>query len=200
MLDDRVLATLAAFARACIREALGGGVAEAPRGGVYDELAATFVTLHHPDGALQGCIGRLVASRSLWRDVRANALAAAFMDARGRRLTLDDAERLDVEVSVLSPPERVAFDGTEEGARASLRPGVDGVVLACGGHHGTFLPQMWGHFPDAKEFLDQLKVKADLSPRFWSDDISLLRYTVQVGHYAPVTPATATPPPARTER
>ncbi|MFO0652312.1 MAG: AmmeMemoRadiSam system protein A [Polyangiales bacterium] len=193
MLDDATLSTLATFARACIREALGGAPAEVPRGGVYDEPAATFVTVHHADGELQGCIGRLAASRPLTADVRANALAAAFLDARGTSLALDDVDGLDVEVSVLSPTERVAFDGSERGARAALRPGVDGVLMEVGHHHGTFLPQMWEHFREPREFLDQLKVKSGLSARFWSPDVALFRYTVQAGRSPSNTPREAAP-------
>ncbi len=142
---------------------------------------ASFVTLRWRDGRLQGCIGSLEARRPLADDVAQNALAAAFVDPRATPITLEDMPELDVEVSVLSPLERIAFDGTEEGARAALRSGVDGVLLAYRNNRGTFLPQMWEQLVTAKEFLDELKRKARLPMDFWSQEIELHRYTVSKG-------------------
>jgi AMMECR1 domain-containing protein len=62
---------------------------------------------------------------------------------------------------------------------AQLRPGVDGVVLECGPHHSTFLPQVWEQLPDATQFLAHLKQKAGLAADFWSNDMRLQRYTVR---------------------
>jgi AmmeMemoRadiSam system protein A len=183
-LKEAVLEALARHARASITRELGdvqvqGGVA------VLDPSCAapgaSFVTLRWRDGRLQGCIGSLEPRRSLADDVAHNALAAAFADPRAAPLTLADVGDLDVEVSVLSPLERVAFDGTEPGARAALRVGVDGVVLVHGAKRGTFLPQMWEQLETAERFLTELKRKARLPTDFWCPDIELHRYTVTKG-------------------
>lgn len=179
MLRDEDILRLTRYAREVIAHALGAAEPEAPRGGVFDAPAATFVTLHHPDGTLQGCIGALRPREALALGVKHNALAAAFQDPRGQRLAPDDVRALEVEVSVLTPLERVDYDGSEEGARAALRPGVDGLVLTWDGHDGTFLPQVWDELHDPKRFLDQLKRKAGLPTHFWSDGVLLHRYTVR---------------------
>jgi AmmeMemoRadiSam system protein A len=174
----RATLELARFARDCVREKLGGGLAERPQGEVYAEPGASFVTLRWPEGELQGCIGSLEARRSLAADVASNAAHAAFHDPRGQELTLQDVDELAVEVSVLSPLEPIVFDGTEEGARAALRPGIDGVVLSWRGRRGTFLPQMWEQLPTPELFLNELKLKAGLPMDFWAPGVELLRYTV----------------------
>jgi AmmeMemoRadiSam system protein A len=171
--------TLARYARGCIREALGGAPVPPPQGGVYDEPGATFVSLHAPGGRLQGCIGTLEPHQSLVEDVAHNARAAAFHDPRGRHLRLDDVERLEVEVSLLGPLERVAVTD-EASACAALRPGTDGVVLAWGGRRATFIPQMWHHFADARALLAELKQKAGLPADFWAPDVELWRYAAVV--------------------
>ena len=168
--------TLARYARACVREALGGPAAEPPRGGPFDEPGAVFVSLHRPGGRLQGCIGTLEPQRSLVEDVAKNARAAAFHDPRGVRLDHDDVEALEVEVSVLGPLEPVEA-ADEEAACAALRPGVDGVLLAWGGRRATFIPQMWEHFPDPRVLLSELKQKAGLPADFWAPDVRLWCYT-----------------------
>ena len=171
-------AVLPKYARACIAAALGGPEAERPRAEGLQRAAAAFVTLRHPDGALQGCIGTIEPRGSLVETVADCARGAAFRDPRGKRLSLADVGALFVEVSVLSPTEPIHFTD-EASARAALRPGVDGVVLRYHGRQGTFLPQMWPRLGDAANFLDELKRKAGLSPSFWARDVELSRYTVE---------------------
>lgn len=166
------------YARDCIRAALGGPPAERPHARDLERRAAAFVTLRHPTGELQGCIGTIEPRGSLLDTVADCAIGAAFRDPRGARLDRGDADRLFVEVSVLSPTEPIAFTD-EASARAALRPGRDGVVLKYRRHQGTFLPQMWPRLRDAATFLDELKRKAGLPSDFWSPEIELERYTVE---------------------
>ena len=175
-------AELARFARARIAEELGAAPASrAELDAICTECGASFVTLHWDDGRLQGCIGSLEAVRALVDDVERNALAAAFDDPRAVPITPGDLARLVVEVSVLSPLERVRFDGSEAGARSALRVGTDGVLLVHGLRRGTFLPQMWAELGTPENFLHELKRKARLPPEFWSPDVELHRYTVAKG-------------------
>src|SRR3569833_1642704 len=103
---------LVKFARARIEHEFGGPVAKPPTGSWTSEKRATFVTLRWKnDGDLQGCIGTLEAARPLVADVAGNAIAAATRDPRGEHLVLSAIKDLDVELSILSPLERVASFG-----------------------------------------------------------------------------------------
>ncbi len=137
---------------------------------------ATFVTLTL-DGALRGCIGSLEARRPLREDVEGNARAAALRDPRFAPLTVLELEAVRIETSVLSAisPMDVC---DEADALARLRPGVDGVVLSCGGRRSTLLPRVWDHLDDPVAFLAVLKRKAGFPEDFWSEQIRLDRYTV----------------------
>jgi AmmeMemoRadiSam system protein A len=138
---------------------------------------ATFVTLTQ-HGQLRGCIGSLAAWRPLEQDVRANALAAAFRDPRFQPLAEDELDRTRVEVSLLTPAVPMTFTDEQDATR-QLRPGVDGMILECGTHRGTFLPQVWESLPQPQMFMAHLKQKAGLPPTFWSPDVKLSRYEVQ---------------------
>jgi AmmeMemoRadiSam system protein A len=142
-----------------------------------DEPAATFVTLTL-GGQLRGCIGSLSAKKPLREDVAGNARAAAFRDPRFPPLGLDELEGLGVEVSVLTPPEPIDCSSQDE-LLIALRPGVDGLVLECGPHRATFLPQVWENRLEPLLFVEALKRKAGLASDFWSDDIRFSRYTVE---------------------
>jgi AmmeMemoRadiSam system protein A len=180
---------LLALARNAIAQALGLPAVPAPQHPRLAVPGATFVTLRQGDD-LRGCIGSLEAFRALQDDVEANARAAAFRDPRFAPLAREEFAITATEVSLLSASEPLAA-GSERDALARLRPGVDGVILKCGRHRATFLPQVWEQLPEPQAFLAALKHKAGLPAGFWRGDLRLARYTVE--KFAEHTPAGATP-------
>jgi AmmeMemoRadiSam system protein A len=150
--------------------------------------AATFVTLTRR-GALRGCIGALQAQAPLAEDVRRHARAAACEDYRFMPVTSDEVGEIEIEVSILSDPKPLAFEGPED-LLAKLRPGVDGVILQLGLHRATFLPQVWEKVPDATSFLSMLCEKAGLPATAWRRaEIQILTYQVESFHEAQAHPA-----------
>jgi AmmeMemoRadiSam system protein A len=139
------------------------------------EPGATFVTLRRGE-ELRGCVGSIEAFRPLGEDVRRNAVAAALRDTRFPPLAPEELDEVEVEVTLLSPPEPMRFD-SEADALAQLRPGEDGLLLSWGNHRSTFLPQVWESLPRPEAFLESLKRKAGLAPDFWHRDLRLSRYT-----------------------
>jgi AmmeMemoRadiSam system protein B/AmmeMemoRadiSam system protein A len=176
-------ARLLGIARAAFEQALGvPGVRPEPPSPGEEWLrapGAAFVTLRRRgDGELHGCIGSLSPHRSLYEDVCDNAVAAALRDPRAPEIGPDDARRLWVEVSVLSPLERVPVRSRDE-LLAAMAPGEHGWVLAHGGRRGTFLPQVWKSLPDPRRFLHELERKAGLPHGFWSPELEVYRYRVE---------------------
>jgi AmmeMemoRadiSam system protein A len=121
---------------------------------------ASFVTLTI-DGGLRGCIGSIEPRQPLALDVRENSLGAAFRDPRFPPLSRRELDRAHIEISVLTAPEPLAYDGPDD-LIAKLRPRVDGVIIQRGWHRATFLPQVWEKLSDAHEFLAHLCLKAGL--------------------------------------
>jgi len=174
------------LAREAVGEKLGFGMPLPSPFAALDAPGATFVTLHRL-GQLRGCVGTVTAWRPLDEDVRANAVAAAFRDPRFVPLVKAEFADLAVEVSLLEPPRPLAATD-ESHALAQLRPGIDGVVLECGRHRATFLPQVWEQLPDPLEFLGALKRKAGLSARYWGDDVRISSYEVRKFASEPALP------------
>jgi AmmeMemoRadiSam system protein A len=171
-------AVLLAWARAILREALGGEPAVRPTAPWCEAPGAAFVTLRWADtGELQGCIGSLEARRALVDDVAENTVAAGTRDRRGQVLTLEDVDALDMELSILSPLEPLSV-ASEEDALRVIRPNVDGLVLQMGTRRGTFLPSMWPRLPTPREFLTALKEKAGIQRDRWAADTRMWRYVV----------------------
>ncbi|HTO49568.1 MAG TPA: AmmeMemoRadiSam system protein B [Burkholderiales bacterium] len=153
--------TLLGLARTSVASALKLGSEPAiPDARWLMERRATFVTLMQ-EAKLRGCIGSLQPTRALGDDVVANAAAAALADRRFAPLGRDDLARVEMEVSLLSVPTAVLF-GDDRELVATLRPGVDGVILASGDRRGTYLPQVWEQLPDPRQFLASLMQKAGI--------------------------------------
>jgi len=139
---------------------------------------ASFATLEK-QGVLRGCIGSLEAHRPLAEDVAHNAYAAAFQDPRFPPLAEAELGDLAIHLSLLTPPEPVAFQ-SEADLLAQLRPGEDGLILVEGGRRGTFLPSVWAQLPEPRQFWEHLKLKAGLPKAYWSDSIKVYRYRADV--------------------
>jgi len=138
---------------------------------------ATFVTLHK-NLQLRGCIGILEPLRPLAEDIAYNACAAAFSDRRFAPVTADEINQLDIHISILADPETIDFS-SEQDLLEQIRPGVDGLIMEEGSLRGTFLPSVWESVTDRRDFLNHLKQKTGLPMDYWSDTISVKRYTVE---------------------
>lgn len=142
-----------------------------------EEQGATFVTLKY-DHHLRGCIGSLVAHRTLLEDVISNACSAAFQDPRFHPLHERELPNISVEVSVLSVPQLLEYDDFED-LLQKVVPDIDGLILNHKGQQGTFLPQVWEELKSPKEFLEHLCMKAGLSPIIFEEHPSIYRYRVE---------------------
>jgi AmmeMemoRadiSam system protein A len=144
------------------------------------ERKGCFVTLTK-NGALRGCIGYLVPKESLCDCVVSNAVSAAERDPRFMPVTTrEELDALDIEISVLSVPQKLNAAGAEEVLQA-LTPGKDGVILKQGRAQATYLPQVWEHFPEKEDFLRSLCRKGRMAYDCWKDcDTEIYLYHVEV--------------------
>jgi AmmeMemoRadiSam system protein A len=167
---------LLSAARHALDRAFGHRSVALPRHDALEMPGATFVTLTQ-QGELRGCVGTLEARWSLQRDVKRNALAAAFQDPRFAPLREGELAYTRIEVSLLSSPVPLSFVD-EDDLLQRLQPGVDGVVLEWRGRRATFLPQVWDSLSDPREFIAALKDKAGVTEKFWHDAMRVSRYAV----------------------
>ncbi|MFH1846160.1 MAG: AmmeMemoRadiSam system protein B [Candidatus Omnitrophota bacterium] len=101
---------------------------------VLKQDMGAFVTLHK-DGQLRGCIGHMVATEPLYLTVRDMAIAAAVNDTRFSPVTLEELSDIDLEISVLSPMEKIADPDI-------IEMGKHGVMVRMGWRSGVYLPQV----------------------------------------------------------
>ncbi len=138
---------------------------------------ATFVTLTI-DKKLRGCIGSLYPRDSIYNDVINNSLLAAFKDPRFPPLQLNEINNLEIEISILGELKELHFK-TEHDIINLLEPYKMGLVLEHGYKRGTFLPQVWEHYPSPEDFLYHLKLKSGLPSNFFSKDMKVYYYYVE---------------------
>ena len=123
----------------------------------------SFVTLHK-HGDLRGCIGNLIGDKPLYLMVRDMAVESAMNDPRFSPVQLTELENIEIEISVLSPLERINDPD-------KIKLGVHGVLVRRGFNSGVFLPQVATETGWSKEeFLSNLCAhKAGLSSSAWKD-------------------------------
>jgi len=146
----------------------------------FEEKKASFVTLTlNKNGDLRGCVGSLEANKELWKDIQENALNAAFKDTRFQALEKKELNKVEIEVSVLSTPERLEFENTEELLRKITNK--MGIILKKGFLSATFLPQVWNQIQSKQKFLEQLSIKAGLNKDAWKEkDAKFFYYYVDL--------------------
>ncbi len=130
-----------------------------------EEKRACFVTLKMKDrpigSNLRGCIGSILPYRPLIDDVVTNAKAAAFEDPRFEPLSPEEFDRIKIEVSILTVPEKLEYEDVED-LRRKIRLKTDGVILQLANHQATFLPSVWDELPLFDLFFAHLCMKAGL--------------------------------------
>ncbi|PKL44067.1 MAG: AMMECR1 domain-containing protein [Planctomycetes bacterium HGW-Planctomycetes-1] len=136
-----------------------------------------FVTLKNR-GELRGCIGQFISDKPLIELVNDMAIAATTGDPRffANRITPKEVDKLDMEISVLSPLKR-----TDD--PLSLRLGVDGIYIKKGYASGCFLPQVATETGGSKEeFLSYCCAhKAGIKPDAWKDkDTEVYLFTADI--------------------
>ena len=174
-------AELHELARASIELALQQGQLvpydSEPKEPQLNRPGASFVTLHVGE-ELRGCCGSIEPSRSLGEDVWNNAYASAFADPRFPPLTPDEWPDTNIQISVLSEPERLGVRSEAELLEV-LRRGRDGLILQYGNRRSTFLPVVWEQLPDPVRFVRHLKMKAGWPIDFWPAGMEAWRYTTE---------------------
>ncbi len=174
-------AELAVLAVAAVAARLAGCAIRRPQpvSAALRACGASFVTLEAA-GTLRGCIGTLEPARPLYLDVTHNAVRA-MSDPRLPPVTDADWPELDVTVSVLSAPQPMVAPDLDA-LLATLRPGVDGLLLTDGVRRATFLPTVWARVPEPARFVAALLTKGGWPAQGWPTRLMVQRYTAVEFH------------------
>ncbi len=142
---------------------------------ILKENRGAFVTIKE-HGQLRGCIGYIEAIKPLYITIQEMAEAAALRDSRFPPVTSKELDKLELEISVLTPLRKIK-DINE------IEVGKHGIVLKKGYQQGVFLPQVateqgW----DRITFLEQICYKAGIHDKnCWKDeDAEIYIYSADV--------------------
>ena len=130
----------------------------------YAKYQACFITLTM-NNELRGCIGSLEAHQELWKDIIDNSINAAFNDPRFNPLDKNELNKINIEISILSVPEKLNYKNPE-----NLLKKINnkmGIILKKDFSSSTFLPQVWKQIPEKVDFLENLSLKAGLGKNDW---------------------------------
>jgi AmmeMemoRadiSam system protein B/AmmeMemoRadiSam system protein A len=131
--------------------------------------AAVFVTITRK-GQLRGCIGQTSPTMPLYQAVQYSAMRSCASDPRFPPMTEQELGDIEIEISILSPFERVDDPN-------SIKVGRDGLYIRKGMNAGLLLPQVpvergW----DRNTYLAQLCQKAGLPEDGWKEGATIHRF------------------------
>jgi AmmeMemoRadiSam system protein A len=133
-----------------------------PPEGFLEDRGAAFVTLKI-DEELRGCIGSTDGSEELGKTIVHCAIAAAFRDPRFPPLTPQEYPFIDLEISVLSPFQKIENPEL-------VVAGTHGIMVTRDYYRGLLLPQVATEYGwDRDMFLSYSCRKAGLPPDAWKD-------------------------------
>jgi AmmeMemoRadiSam system protein A len=132
--------------------------------------AFTSLYLH---GQLRGCVGYVLPISPVYRAVADTARAAAFEDTRFQPVTLPEARELQIELSILTPPQSIAAE--------SIEIGRHGLLITMGIRRGLLLPQVAvEHHWDRVTFLQQTCRKAGLPLDAWQNGATIEAFSAEI--------------------
>lgn len=138
----------------------------------FSEPRGAFTSLYLAD-QLRGCVGYVLPTSSVYRAVAETARAAAFEDTRFHPVTLEEARHLQIELSILSPPQPITADAVEVGRH--------GLLISTSYRRGLLLPQVpIEHHWDRVTFLEQTCRKAGLPTDAWQKGATIEAFTAEV--------------------
>jgi len=137
-----------------------------------EQPKGVFVTIYSfPEKELRGCIGYPDPARSLIQ-VLIDSSIEATQDPRFEPVKPEELDKIIIEVSILTEPELVSVKNPLEFLE-KIETGRDGLIIKKGFRAGLLLPKVPIEYGwDTKTFLEQLCIKAGLTPDQWADESS----------------------------
>ncbi len=146
--------------------------------GVFAEKRGVFTTLTKK-GNLRGCIGFPYPIKRLDEAIIESAISAAVDDPRFDPVRLSEMDEITVEVTVLTPPEKI--EAKPKDLPKHVEIGRHGLIVKMGPFSGLLLPQVAVEYKmDSEEFLSETCMKAGLPPDCWLTGAEVYRFEGQI--------------------
>jgi len=139
----------------------------------FNEKAGVFVTLKK-NGSLRGCIGIIQPTDILARNIITSTRNSALNDHRFPPARLEEVDRLEIEISILSPPKKSKLEDIEIGKH--------GLIVEGGSLSAVYLPQVATEIGwTFDQWLDSLCDKANLPTSYWKEkEAKFHTFTAQI--------------------
>jgi len=144
-----------------------------PHPAALAERRGAFVSLYRGE-ALRGCVGQVESPGPLAEVVAISAINAALYDSRFSPIRAEEIAVLQIEISVLTPLERILPE--------AIVAGRHGLMVVRGSFRGLLLPQVAGERNwSGQRLLQETCVKAGLPRDAWSDPATqLFSFTAEI--------------------
>ncbi|TFG08830.1 MAG: TIGR00296 family protein [Promethearchaeota archaeon] len=158
----------------------------------FGDKYGAFITLNQfnvSGNPLRGCVGYIEPTFPLYEVVHRVSISAAVEDTRFPSVTLEEMNKIVIELSILTPPELIQVESPEE-YLDKIVIGRDGLIAEQGMRRGLLLPQVpveHGRDWDVETFLSHTCQKAWLPSDSWKNKSTKI-YSFQAILFEEVTP------------
>lgn len=132
---------------------------------------SSYIKLYQND-KLIGSSGNIIPTRAIADDIAANIF---LILQNANEASNSNNSTFAIKLSLLTDLEAISFSSYED-LLSQIIQDVDGLLLISGKREGFLRPEEWLNVSDKDEFLTKLKIKAGLSPTYWSDNIKIFRF------------------------
>ncbi|ACL68915.1 AmmeMemoRadiSam system protein A [Halothermothrix orenii] len=130
--------------------------------------AGVFVSLKK-DGKLRGCIGTFLPTQdNIAQEIIKNAISAAVHDPRFGPVRVEELNKIEISVDILTEPEKV-------NNRNELDPHKYGILVKKGHRTGLLLPDLEG-IDSVEKQLEIARLKAGIRP---DEEVEIYRFQVK---------------------
>ncbi len=150
-----------------------------PDDAIFQQQRGVFVTLNTIKHELCGCIGVPYPVMSLADAILTSSKDAATKDPRFPPLSTKELQKIVIEVTILTTPEKLEGKPTE--LLEKIEIGRDGLIVKYGYYQGLLLPQVATEYNfTTEEFLSQTCMKAGLPPNCWLTGAEIYAFKGQI--------------------
>ncbi len=137
------------------------------------EKRGVFVTLKI-NGELRGCIGYPIPYKPLYSAVAELAIESATSDPRFPPVQLEELEKIEIEISVLTLPKPIS-------SYEEIEIGKHGIIVSKGPFRGLLLPQVPVEYEwSLEEYLSHGCMKAGLPSDEWKKGVEIEVFEAEV--------------------
>lgn len=128
------------------------------------------------DNEVINSIGKINSKQDFIHEIINYVYASCFLEYKITANTSENSKALTIGIAIVTGYEDLTFK-TEQDLIMNTHKDNSGLVLKNKNHYAVLLPNAWNKYNGPKEFINRLKKDARLPENYWSNNITITKFT-----------------------